>query len=237
MENGLTIIIAAYNTANYIEETLNSIQNQIWCKTNNNYEILVGIDGCNKTLEKMKEIMHNYKNINIYNMQTNMGTFVTANTLLQLAKYNKILRFDSDDIFVDNNSITKIMEIADKYDIVRYWYKEFYQNNTYTNRNFCAYGSILYDKKVFEIAGGFQNWKCSGDYEFFERVKNTFSVYEIKNYIYLHRIRPDSLMHAKETSMTSDYRKKLNSIVRNYRFKKGDNIFIQPIKNNYIKIN
>ena len=30
---------------------------------NDNFEIIVGIDGCEKTFEYMKTIMHNYKNL------------------------------------------------------------------------------------------------------------------------------------------------------------------------------
>jgi len=40
-----------------------------------------------------------------------MGTFVTANTLIKYSKYDKIIRFDSDDFFSDN-AIDKIYEMS-----------------------------------------------------------------------------------------------------------------------------
>jgi len=94
-----------------------------------NYEILIGIDGCEKTLNKVRQIMVNYHNVYVYNMSSNMGTFVTANTLISISKYDKIMRFDSDDFFIDQNSLCKIMEHADEYDMIRYKFTDYYNSD------------------------------------------------------------------------------------------------------------
>lgn len=46
---GVSIIITAYDTANYIEECLDSVYAQTWCKKVEEWEVLVGIDHCEKT--------------------------------------------------------------------------------------------------------------------------------------------------------------------------------------------
>lgn len=53
MKEGVSIILTAWKTQDYIEECLDSInKQQFFNKEKTNYEILLGIDGCEKTLEK-----------------------------------------------------------------------------------------------------------------------------------------------------------------------------------------
>ena len=233
--DGLSIIISAYHTEKYIKETLDSIYKQDYIKHNNNFEVIIGIDGCKETFNELKKIYRNYKNLKVLNMCSNRGTFVTSNTLVYQSKFNKILRFDSDDILADG-ALSKIMEQSKQFDIIRFKYYDFKTLNDAKKMNVYAYGSVLYDKKVFEAAGGYQDWKCSGDYEFFERVKNSFSLKEIDECLYYHRLRNDSLMHDPDTAMNSQYRLKLNSIVKKYNFKKGDNIKIPLVTNSFVDI-
>jgi Glycosyltransferases involved in cell wall biogenesis len=100
MVNGISILVTAYKSANYIERCLDSIFNQTWFKTNDNWEVLLGIDGCFSTLEKIMDIKHKYPKLKYYMMINNRGTYVTSNTLLDLTnpEYSHNLRFDSDDI-------------------------------------------------------------------------------------------------------------------------------------------
>ena len=56
--------VTAIISVNYIKKTLNSIINQTWFKKNNNYKIILEIDGCNETLQFIKYIKNNEKNFN-----------------------------------------------------------------------------------------------------------------------------------------------------------------------------
>ena len=38
-------------------------------------------------INKVKEIMHKYRNLRVFMMDSNMGTYVTSNTLLDLIQY------------------------------------------------------------------------------------------------------------------------------------------------------
>jgi len=83
------------------------------------------------------------------------------------------------------------------------------------------------------LADGYVDWKCSGDREFYERVKNNIAEYDIDEPVYYHRIRTDGLMQSSETCMTSDYRHKLKEIVDKYDYKKGNNLHIETVTNTY----
>ena len=59
---GVTVCITAYKSKDYIKECLDSVVKQTWFENNDNFEIIVGIDGCQERLEYIKTIMNNYKN-------------------------------------------------------------------------------------------------------------------------------------------------------------------------------
>ena len=101
-KNGVSIIITAYKMKNYIKETLDSISNQTYFINHSNYEILIGVDGCEETLNYLYTIMDNYSNLRIFMMEKNYGTFITTNTMMSIAKYDNLIRFDSDDIMLPN---------------------------------------------------------------------------------------------------------------------------------------
>jgi glycosyltransferase involved in cell wall biosynthesis len=68
----------------YIKETLDSIYEQIYFKKNDDWEILIGIDGCNETLKYVHSIMENYKNLRVFMMEENRGTYITTNTIMSI---------------------------------------------------------------------------------------------------------------------------------------------------------
>ena len=92
----------------YIKDCLDSVVNQTWFKTHNDWEIIVGVDCCEKTLSQLKTIMHNYKNLRVFMMDSNNGTYITSNTIMSNATYENIFRFDGDDIMCPN-LVEKIM--------------------------------------------------------------------------------------------------------------------------------
>ena len=76
-------------------------------KNNNNYEILIDVDVFNETIKYLQGIMKNYKNLRVFMMESNKGTFISINTIMSLAKYNSILRSDTDDIMSPTKIIMK----------------------------------------------------------------------------------------------------------------------------------
>lgn len=186
----ISIIIPAYKAQNYIEECLDSIEGQTYFKDFNNYEILVGIDGCNETLTKLEEIRHKYRNLSIFMMNSNVGTYITINTLITLVNYDNILIFGADDIMLPH-MISKVMDIDA--DLVRFHLHLYYgKEKSLGELKSPAKGVYKIRKKVYETLGGHQPWKCAADTEFLTRFNQYGKFKEI--------ILPDKLFYYRQHS-------------------------------------
>ena len=218
----ISIIITAWQTQDYIEECLDSIENQTYF-INNNYEILIGVDACQNTLNKLLEIRHKYRNLKIFMMDNNMGTYVTTNTLLSLIKFENILRFDSDDI-MKPEMINEIMYYVNDYDLIQFGFSKFNNNfnNVYDAGFSYANGCIFYKKTIFDIAGGYQNWVCGADTELLNRIKKHVKHGIINKRLFYLRVHKNSLTA------------KIDINVRNkLKIKKSKNVKIIKVINKY----
>ena len=151
MQNeGVSIIITAYHTEKFIEECLDSIASQTWFKNHDSWEIILGIDHCETTLEKVKEIMPKYRNLRVFYNTENVGTYITSNTLINKAKYARILRFDSDDIMKDDmvENMMSAMSTVNGCKLVQCYYENFPKKENGRNRD-VAHGVSLCKKSVF----------------------------------------------------------------------------------------
>lgn len=188
----ISILIPAYKTSEYIEECLDSIQNQEYLNTCE-YEIIVGVDGCEITLNKLLQIQHKYDNLRIIMMNKNYGLFITLNTLLSLAKYENIIKFDSDDIMLP--TLIKDVMLVDA-DLVRFLFYLYYGENQ-NLRDFHAHANGVYrvKKKVFNDLGGYQPWKCAADTEFLKRFKEfgQFKMVNLNKRLFYYRQHNQSL--------------------------------------------
>jgi len=225
----LSIIISAYQTQNFIEECLDSIEKQTYFINNDNFEVLVGVDACQETLNKLLEIRNKYRNLRIFMMDSNKGTYVTSNTMLSLINNENIIRFDSDDI-MRPEMIEKLLNFNEKFDVIRYKVKNFgtYQNNF--NEKY-AVGTMFFKKNVFDLFGGWKSWVCSADNELFKRIENHVNVGYLNDILCERRIHATSLTRKLETSGSSEIRKKYNTIIRKSNYDKI--IFVDKIKNTY----
>ena len=125
----VSIIVTAWQTSQFIEDCLDSIESQTYFASNDNFEVLVGIDGCVQTLKKVEEIAHKYRNLKVFMMESHVGTYVTSNTLLNLTSKDHIIRFDSDDIMLPE-MVEEIMAQTDNYDFIQYGFKTFTGNRS-----------------------------------------------------------------------------------------------------------
>ena len=206
-----SIIITAFNTAEFIEECLDSICNQTYFIENSNYEILIGIDCCIETLEKIKKIKNKYKNIKVFYFSKNMGTYVTSNTLIGLAKHENLIRFDSDDI-MNENFIESISEYEKEYKMIRFNCRNFNQKNCDGRVNL-SYGCIFFKKELFNSVGGYKNWICSADKDFVQRCQSIEKVKNIDLVLFKRRIHSNSLTRHEDTNSESEIRKMYNKMI------------------------
>lgn len=201
---GVSVCISAWKTAEYIEECLDSVAAQTWFKNNDNWEILLGIDGCDETLAKVKEIMGKYKNLRVMMMDKNVGTYVTCNTIMKEARYEWLLRFDSDDVMLPNMVETIMKEKGDA---------EFINCNSCSDKDNigkisnCSDGQITIKHDTFMEFGGFQNWRCAADTELKTRLSSQIKQKIIQTPLFVYRKNNlNSLTKEKTTKFGSSYR-------------------------------
>lgn len=231
--NGLSICITAYNTQDYIKECLDSIMVQTWMEKHDNWEIIVGVDHCENTLERMKEIIGYYRNIRLLMMDTNNGTYITSNTIIKEAKYDTILRFDSDDIMLPN-MLERLIDEKGEYPYITYMAISFGDVRTYSTVK--VHGAVMFDKTVFMKYGGFRPWPCSADKEFYNRIKNIEKTKILEENLILRRVHKTQLTTAAATSMRSPLRKKYKEIIDKMNVKTEEEAKIELVTGEFTEI-
>ena len=234
----ISIIIPAYDVVKYIEPCLDSIYNQNFFKTYNNAEVLICVDNCIPTLNKIQTIMAKYKGLDIklFSTETNVGPYLIRNTLIGKTKYENILFFDSDDILVEDGLSKMFKNFTN--DILRFSFNTFKDNDNHLSKNIFnpkfATGIFLIKKSVFNVLGGFLPWKCAADGEFRLRCERNFITKLIKEPLFYRRLRNNSLTFDKKTGMKSElrlnYSKKI-SYDSNFLFVEREITPIKEIKN------
>lgn len=204
----ISILIPAYNSHDFIEECLDSVENQSYFKDNDNYEILLGVDGCEKTLEKVKSIKDKYRNLRVWWMPENRGCFITLNTLLKQVKFNKIIIFGSDDIMMPT-MVSDILSVDGDYDIIRYKYISFIDDikntSSYISKNYYACGGIYIKSRVFELCGGFHENRFSSDAELLTRVANHTTTYFLNKELVYYRNHAKNLTHTVPLNLRAKF--------------------------------
>lgn len=226
----LSIIIPTFDSVDFFEELFESIKNN---KYDKEFEVLIGIDGCEKTLEylKTKDFPDNYF---FYYFTENRGPYIIKNTLSELSKYDKVFFFDSDDIMLEN-LLNEIDKNLDKYDCVKPKFLNFKDHKG--QRNFSNDGS-LYGEGVFGIKkdlflnmNGFEGWKVAADSDFMGRIyKFNRKINLTPDVLFHRRLHNNSLTRRKDTGYASQMRAHFFGISKN---KKGGVILDELKKGDY----
>lgn len=205
----ISVIVTAYKAQNFIEPCLDSISRQIYFNKHPRFEILLGIDNCRETLRKVKGL-GGIKNLKIFMMKENYGTYIVSNTLIDNAKYNRILRFDSDDV-MRKDMIGVLMK--QKADVVRMKYFTFGKRRIgYSGRY--SWGQVLFSKKVFDVCGGYSPWRCAADKDLLNRAGLKFKIARVDDRLFYKRMHPGALTKAKNTGAKSNIRKIAHNKIR-----------------------
>ena len=122
----LSIIIALYNSEEYIERCIKSIVEQ----TYNNLEIIIINDGStDESLKICEQFQEKDKRIKIYN-QKNTGVSSARNTGIAKATGDYITFVDSDDYLI-KEAYEKALKQIDGNDCVFFSYSELFENSNY----------------------------------------------------------------------------------------------------------
>lgn len=228
----ISIVVTAYKSEDFIEECLDSIESQTFFKENNNYEILLGIDGCEKTLQKVKKIKNKYRNLKIFMMNDNKGTYITTNTLLSISKGYYIIRFDSDDIMYPHMIEELVKNIKD-FDLVRF---KFINDNNKKTSTYFSYGQIFFKRYILDKLGAYSPWICSADSDFLVRFENTnFKLLFLNLPLHIRRYHKNQLSTLKNTNISSPLRLQYKKLTKEN--KKNGLVYVEPVTNIYTEIN
>lgn len=213
MSDKVSVIISVYNAPEYIEECLDSVNNQTHFK-DNDYEILLGIDNCQDTLNKVLEIKHKYKNLNIWWFEENLGPYIVFNTLIKLATGDVISIFGADDV-MKNDFISYNLSLLEKNTFVvskgisfnnKIPIKEGGGNN--------PDGVVLFYKDDFMKLKGFTDWRCGADTDLIRRfllIKH--KRISAKNVTYYRRIHKKQLTRDLTYGYSKPYRIKIRDLL------------------------
>lgn len=221
----VSIIIPAFKADLFIDECLNSIQRQT---VSFEYEVLIGIDGCNTTLEHLTKNAYG-RNIRIFYFDENKGPYVIKNSLTEECQYENILFFDADDIMLPG-ALSEFERLIQKYDLVRLSYQNFYNGSSVSRREAVKNDATFGVRKAkFEKINGFYPWICSADTEFVKRatVVNGWSETATLSVCYNRRLHGANLTMDAKTNFDSSIRKEYDEQIK---FKKRVNPEIKTIQ-------
>jgi glycosyltransferase involved in cell wall biosynthesis len=203
----LTIIIPTFSNVSFLPECFESILKSV---KDLDCEILVGIDGCNETLNYLKNKQFD-KRFKFYFFEKNIGPYVIKNTLVTKSSSNNILFFDSDDIMLED-MVPEVLHVLSKNKFYKPMYIDFKNKNdvkvtSLTKSNKYGEGVFAIDRETFLSFNGFEGWRCAADSDLMGRLysKNiSFSFGKMVSF--LRRIHPDSLTVKPETNYSSKMR-------------------------------
>lgn len=201
----VSVIITAYQTQDFIGDCLQSVMEQDF---SGDYEVLVGIDGCEQTLEAYldwKEFSGD-KRVRAFMMSKNVGTYVTSNTLITLTNksYDYVLRFDSDDVMMPH-MIGDFDAMKGKNIITEFPAIEINGNKRRLTK--IMHGCVGYSKELFLKNGGYKDWRCAADTDFIQRAVHNGAERRMNTRAaFYRRVHPNSLTNRKETGFGSSLR-------------------------------
>ena len=215
---GISVIIPTFDNIEYIDETLTSIYNS---GKDLDYEVLIGIDGCKKSLNYLKDKTYP-SNTKIFYFNVNKGPYLIKNTLSTLAKYENLIFFDSDDM-MEENMIGYCINSLNKYQCVKPRLRNFrYVNGVMVNdekRKNWGEGVFAINKNVFDYHNGFEPWLVAADSDFMGRLyKNNVSVELTQEILVLRRLHEKGLTSRTDTGLRSELRSKYALISKSKKY-------------------
>ncbi len=234
-----SILIPAWGAAKFIDDSLASVERQNYFTDNNDFEVLVGVDGCAETLAAVKAAAGRYRNVRVLWFPKNVGAYVVRNTLVAAAKNDALIFHDADDMMrpfaVWRIRLAMLDSDYIRFDIQRYpggltvknwWSGRIAPTGGQTT---IAHGLFAITKERFAEFGGFMPWKCGADTEFHCRATSHGAVSKhIPMALVEVRKHVASLSMAPETGMGSDLRREYHRLGKEQTTKK-----IKPVTAEY----
>ena len=214
----VSIIIPAHKAAAYIEACLDSIVRQT---TLAKMEILIGVDNCESTLAKLKQIRHKYSNLTVFYSKVSLGAYVMRNSISEKAKYDNFLFFDADDIMLPS-MVSSLLKRSNETRPIRFKYINFNHGENPARKSTPnakpSHGVFFISRGLFNKIGGFQDWPCGADTEFMKRCSRNGIQDIVFNFaLFYRRVHSDSLTQNPKTGYRSEIRSQINLKIKNMK--------------------
>ena len=241
----ITYIIACYNSENFIEDTLDSLQNQ----TNKNFEVIIINDFSTDNIDnKIKVIINNYSfKINYLKNKENYGNAKTKSIGIGNCNTEYFSIINSTDV-IDKDTNKIILENISKFPEVGFFYSNFYycdnnlkiikegycreisEGKTNLEENVISHLGIFKKKDYYMTLGYIENnyfRHCADDKDIYFKLEEKCKIKFIDEFLYFYRgsltkkkgsDECEKLFElAKERALI---RRKNNLIIENYLNKK-----------------
>lgn len=218
----ISVIMAAYNSSNYIALAIESILNQ----TFREFELLI-VDDCStdNTLEIAKSYAERDSRITIFQTEKNSGVSAARNLAIQSAKYSWLAIMDSDDLAQPERLEKQINAVKENPTVIGWGTyaqhisstgkhlslvqqgttttEKFYELREAGHVPFVIHPSTLINKEIFLKVGGYitqletYSITAAEDFELFDRMANYGPILVIPEPLLLYRIHSQSLSMQK----------------------------------------
>lgn len=211
----LSIIVPTYKNVEFLDELFDSFKKNV---VNFPHEYLIGIDDCEQTKKYIEE-QEFPENFFFFYFVENVGPYKIKNTLSEVAKYDNLFFFDSDD-YMTESCLSEINKLLYKYECIKPKFINFKDTNdsrVYIDGNgLHGEGVFAIRKNVFLGMNGFEGWRCAADSDFMARLYKLRRKINLTNVILFHRrIHGSSLTMSEETGYASEIRGKYFTISKN----------------------
>lgn len=212
MNDKVSIVMPAYNAADYIKESIESVRKQ----TFTNWELVV-VDDCStdNTAEIVKKEAHIDSRIKYYKLEENSGAAIARNKAVELTTGKYVAFLDSDDLWKENKLENQIAFMkSNKYTFTCTYYDKIDENSNNLNhiityKNVNNYSGLLKDcpgnsTVIYdvELLGKtyIPNIKKRNDYLMWLKViDKSQEIFCLKEVLTSHRIHSNSLSSDKKS--------------------------------------
>lgn len=244
----ITVFMAAYNSAQYIKKSINSILNQ----TFKNFELLIVDDGSE---DNTVDIIQSYNDprIRLIKNDKNRGLGYTRNVALTEAKGEFIAILDSDDIAYPTRLEVQMKNFKRRPNLAvlgSYAYiidgngkktGEKIYPTTGSNKikatllfsNTFAHSTIMMKTKIFREVGGYPNHPVAQDYALLSRIALKYEVDNLPEYLAEYRVHDTNISVLKKNLVRQELSKILAyefNLLLSKTTKKDLDIILDPIK-------
>lgn len=217
-KQNLSIVIPTFDNADYLVECLQSVVDS--CHQVCDYEILLGIDNCYKTLDLLDTHSIFLKRcVKIFFFSKKVGPYIIRNSLANIAKYDNILFFDSDDVLMKQSAKILLEKFFGK-EILKYKFYNFNHGEDYNQvenlslSHIFSHGSFLIKKQKFLKMNGFFAWKCGADTEFDDRcIGIEQKIHKLDVPMFYRRYHGKNITMQPETGINSSVRQKYGNFI------------------------